>query len=239
MYGGIIYGDLSVWPGIIIHEEYSQAVKICERQLLRLKRCLVQWSDKANYTNWLLPPLCKYWAGITYWSPAMHLAFSCAVTSSDADLSHHDYWATVTIYVHLFSYSTCTAPLSDPSISQYANYKFYCNSLIQTWVTAVQDCVSNEHVNIHLHAWGPHTGDWYHVKLNVTIPSECDGWVGIWNKQSAEMVHRDMNIAPRVLRQTIQYQSGASVTMGLEAQSRDSIIFTLVIEWMQSPLNTE
>ena len=40
----------------------------------------------------------------------------------------------------------------------------------------------------------------------------------------------DMNIAPRVLRQTIQYQSGASVTMGIEAQSGDSIIFTLVIE---------
>ena len=125
-------------------------------------------------------------------------------------------------YVHLFSYSTCTAPLSDLSISQYANYKFYCNSLIQTWVTAVQDCVSNEHVNIYLHALGAHIGDWYHVKLNVTIPSDCDGWMES-EINNLQIWSTDMNIAPRVLRQTIQYQSGASLTMGIEAQGRAGI----------------
>ena len=154
-------------------------------------------------------------------------------------------------YVHLSS-STCTAPLSDLSISQYANYKFYCKSLTQTGVTSVWMWALSTLTGWHLHAQGAHTGgqeDWYLVNLNmwpVTSPSACAGrGQGIWDdsrdKQSADMVHR-YEQAPRMLRQTIQYQSGASFTMGIEdrgiEQGRDSIHFYSGY-WMNAILNTE
>ena len=81
--------------------------------------------------------------------------------------------------------------------------------------------------------------------IYVTILSVCArcraGWKrqGIWDdsrdKQPADMVHR-YELASRLLRQTIQYQSGASFTMGIERGIEGEgiqFIFTLDIEWVQ------